>query len=406
MSQAMATTPAATMGAEGVFSSTRPLRVTMVQYALPRYRVPVFREIAGRPGIDFTLVYSEYPGLPNAPADGFKAIKHDSHMFNVFGQEFWWHHPQWSYATREKSDVLVLSWSTRYWSLIPALLRARWNGVAVVLWGHGSSKREARWRTSIRNSVTKLASSVLFYGRRAAKSLVEWGVAPERVFVAPNSLDQSAIRAAREQWVNEAGKVERFRAEKGWKDTPVIIFVSRLDVNNRASMLVEAAEKYVKDGIDVRVLIVGSGDEGPALEKMIKEKKLEKNVLMLGAIYNEVELAGYFLAADVFCYPRNIGLSILHAFGYGKPVVTGDHIPSHNPEIDSLREGYNGLMYKDGDAESLYRTLRKVTDDGELRDTLSRGALETATHAFTIEKMIDGMECAIRYAAMCAEKRG
>lgn len=406
MSQAIATSPATIQDVERVAAGARPLRVTLIQYALPKYRVPVFRELAQRPGIDFTLVYADYPGLPNGAPDGFRAVKTKIHIFTFPRQEFWWHQPQWSYATRERSDVLVLSWSTRYWSLLPALLRAKWNGVPVVLWGHGTSKREARWRYALRNWVTRYASSVLFYGRRAAKSLVEWGVAPERVFVAPNSLDQSAIRAAREQWVNEAGKVERFRAEKGWKDTPVIIFVSRLDVNNRASMLVEAAEKYVKDGIDVRVLIVGSGDEGPALEKMIKEKKLEKNVLMLGAIYNEVELAGYFLAADVFCYPRNIGLSILHAFGYGKPVVTGDHIPSHNPEIDSLREGYNGLMYKDGDAESLYRTLRKVTDDGELRDTLSRGALETATHAFTIEKMIDGMECAIRYAAMCAEKRG
>ena len=40
----------------------------------------------------------------------------------------------------------------------------------------------------------------------------------------------------------------------------------------------------------------------------------------LGSIYDEIELAPWFLTADAFVYPENIGLSILHAFGYGLPV--------------------------------------------------------------------------------------
>ena len=38
----------------------------------------------------------------------------------------------------------------------------------------------------------------------------------------------------------------------------------------------------------------------------------------------------------VVCYPVNIGLSLLHAFGFGLPVVTGNDIGSHNPGIETL----------------------------------------------------------------------
>ena len=116
------------------------------------------------------------------------------------------------------------------------------------------------------------------------------------------------------------------------------------------------------------------------------------------ARYNEEALAPWFLCADAFCYPANIGLSILHAFGYGLPVVTSDRVEAQNPEIEALRHEENGLLYADGDARALAGALKMLFDDRGLRQRLSRAARATVCDRYNIARMVDGMEAAVRCA--------
>ena len=62
--------------------------------------------------------------------------------------------------------------------------------------------------------------------------------------------------------------------------------------------------------------------ELPALQSIAEELDVEQYVRWLGSIYDEAQLAPWFLTADAFVYPGAIGLSVLHAMGYGLPVVT------------------------------------------------------------------------------------
>ena len=45
------------------------LRVNLLYQALPVYRVPVWRALARRPGIDLTVYHGSTPGLPSVEAD-------------------------------------------------------------------------------------------------------------------------------------------------------------------------------------------------------------------------------------------------------------------------------------------------------------------------------------------------
>lgn len=377
-------------------AGARPIRVVMQQPALPKYRVPVFRELASRPGIEYKLVFGEYPGLPNVEPEGFAGEKKPLRMFRILGQEFLWHAGQWSNASRAKADVLILSWNTRYLSLIPTLVRARLAGVRTILWGHGASKRRGGWRVKIMHALTGLAHAVVFYNTIHARRFIEAGFDEKRVFVALNSLDQSAIQAARSAWLDAPGRLDAFREAQGFRG-PVVLFVSRFDRDNRIDLLVEAAKELCRERDDLRVVLVGKGEDEERLRSMIREKGLEGRVLMPGAIYNELDLAPYFLSASVFCYPRNIGLSLLHAFGYGVPVVTGDNLASHNPEIEALRPGENGLFYKDLDAGDLARALREVIGDAPRRERMAAEAHRTIREVFCMPRMVDGFEKAIRY---------
>lgn len=375
----------------------------MQQLALPKYRVPIFRALAERPGIDFKLVYSTYPGLPNVEPVGFKAELRPLKMWRFRRQEFLWHAGQWDFVSRKHADVVILSWSTRYLSLIPGLIRARLCGIPAIVWGHGYSKHERGWAFFARKWVARLAKAVVFYGNTAAERFVESGFDRSRVFVALNSLDQSAISASRDYWLSHPDELREFQRENGLEGRDCVIFVSRLDPDNRVPLLVEAADQLRKRLPSALVLIVGSGLDMDLLKRMVDEKGLHDHVRLLGSIYDERKVGAYYCSSKVFCYPRNIGLSILHALGYGLPIVTGDDIPSHNPEIEAFRDGENGLFYKDGDATSLASTLEKVLTDEPLRASLAAEARRTVEEKFSLEKMVDGFEAAIRH---CVDRKG
>ncbi len=120
--------------------------------------------------------------------------------------------------------------------------------------------------------------------------------------------------------------------------------------------------------------------------------------MFTGAIYEETALAPWFLSSTVFCYPANMGLSILHAFGYGLPVITSDKVESQNPEIEVFENGRNGMHYRHGDVDDLADKIRHILSDPKLLASLSDGARDTVSETYNIPSMVDGMESAIRYA--------
>ena len=107
------------------------IRVAVVQPSLAKYRIPVFRELASRPGIDLAVHYGKAEGIPNVAPEGFRAV--EAPIRAAGGAK--WQQAQVALASRGECDVLVLGWDLHYASLVPALLRARAQRVGTVLWG-------------------------------------------------------------------------------------------------------------------------------------------------------------------------------------------------------------------------------------------------------------------------------
>jgi glycosyltransferase involved in cell wall biosynthesis len=383
------------------------LRLTVQQPALPKYRVPLFAELGRRLGAAVRILHGTSKDRPPSvvPA-GFEAEAVPERQLCLGGRTFLWHQPQWSYATPTRSDVLVMNWNLNYASLVPGLLRARAAGVATILWGHGYSKREAGWRITARRRAARLASALLFYNHGAARAYLEAGFDRERVFVALNALDQAPIQAARARWLGRPAALADFRRRQGIGDGPAILFVSRLDPDNRLDLLVRAAADLRRRRPSVRVLIVGDGPDGPHVRQLVRDLGLEGTVVLAGTIYDEEQLAPWFLSSAAFCYPANVGLSLLHAFGYGLPVVTSDRLAAHNPEIEAFRDGANGLLYRDGDVPSLVAALARLLAEPALADRLGVEALRTVRERFTLDNMVDGFAAAIRHCAGSGRETG
>jgi len=389
--------------AESVFpaadSTERPIRVTFVHPALAKYRIPVFRELARRPGLKVRVVYGEVKGVPNVVPEGFDALALPRWEGRIVRQLVMFQRAEWTYCSPRYSDVVVLRWTPRSITLLPALLRARATSVATVLWGHGYSKSERAWWCAARKWLAKQATALVFYEPRTRDAFVSEGNSPDKSFVALNSLDNREIDEARQWWLSRPDTLSRFRAEQGIAAGPVILFVSRLQPANRVDLLIEATALLLREIPSLKTVIIGNGAaEKARLEKQAASLGITDAVIFQEGIYDERKLAPWFLSANVFCYPSNIGLSLLHALWYGLPVVTSDNLAVQNPEIVALENGVNGLTYQHENVSSLVDRLRRILCDGKLRHSLSAAARRTVEGRFTISNMVDGLEAAIRYA--------
>jgi len=378
----------------------KPIRVALVQPALAKYRIPVFRELANRPGIDLKVYYGERTGLGNVEPEGFESEYAVLRNPEILGQQFLFHGAQWRHATPKSCDVLIINWTPRYLNQWAALLKAKWNGIPTVLWGHGFSKSDRWWWRMARLAVARMGTCLLFYDSDTAESYQAQGWDPQKLFVAGNAIDHSSIEQARTSWQESPGRLQEFQKENQLDGGAVILYVSRLLPQNRLDLLLAATAKLSGQIQGLRTVIIGNGDKQRGhLEALAKKYGISDQTLFLNGIYNEEDLAPWFLSANVFCYPENIGLSILHAYWYGVPLVTSDKRQCQNPEIVVFQDQVNGLAYEHGNMDSLAGALRKLLEDASLRKSMSEAARETVENNYTVERMVDGIESAILYAA-------
>jgi glycosyltransferase involved in cell wall biosynthesis len=380
------------------------IRTFIQQPALPQYRVGVFRELAARPGIQLELVHDQTPDLANVAPNGFRALAAPSKSLSFAGRRLHWQSAMLEGASATRADVLVFSWNLNYLSLVPALLKARREGVGTVLWGHGYTKVDTWYRRWARERVTGLADALLFYDHTHANAFITGGSDPAKIFVAQNALDESPIFAARDSWLARPQDVAAFQRDNAIAGRDVVLFVSRLTAKARVDVLIDAVPSLLRQRPNALVVFIGGGDVEP-WKRRAEALGVSGAVRFLGPVYEEMKLAPWFLSSRLFCYPSGVGLSIIHAFHYGLPIVTDDNFALHNPEIAAMRPGENGLLYRYNDATDLAAKLATLLANEPPRQQMSAAALATARDQFNLKTMVDGFEAAIRYVYARAQQR-
>ncbi len=375
------------------------LRVNLVYQALPEYRVPVWRALAQRPGIDLTVYHGSTPGLPSVKAEGFRAVPIAD--LSPAPLRVMIYPTLLGLASRSKSDVLVAPWTLRSAMLTPALIRARLTGVGTVLWGHGYSKQEHPRKLRWRERQGQRADALVFYDDGTADGFRRRHPRYDGAFVAGNTIDLDAVEDARARhaaagasaaatW-QDLGLGER----KGEQPGPIALHVSRLSDDNGVELLIEATARVR----GMASVIVGAGSREPQLRAFAEIAGVRDRVHFVGDRYGEDDLAPLFDVADFFVYPKNVGLSLIHALAYGVPVLTGDDLASHNPEVHALEDGVNGALFRHGDAGALAEKIQTLFDAPDALADMARAAREGVHRDFPMDRMVDGLEQAIRFAA-------
>ncbi len=370
-----------------------PLRIAICQPALPHYRAPVYALLGAQEGISLTVFAGGRLGgmEPGRGARSYESRIGPLWRLRMLGRALCFQPFQLQIMDPRRFDLVILDWDGNYLSLPVAMALGALRGVPVALWGHGYSKHPGRLRDAIRNAYGRRADAVVLYTHSVAEALAtQEGYARERVFVAQNALDQAPILAAREHWLARPEELQAFARQHRLSPGRTLLFVSRLEAENRVDLLLEATARLCAWDPAVRTVIVGDGAELPRLQALAAELGMQDHVLFAGRIYDDLTLAPWALSASLFCYPQNIGLSILHAFGYGLPVVTCDNIAAQNPEIEALAHGVNGLLYRCEDTDHLAEQCKSILDNPQLRQRMSEAALRTVAERFSLENMVQG----------------
>lgn len=398
-----------------------PIRTIVCEPALAKYRLPAWRELASRPGISLHLEYASDGHVPNVDPVGIDG--HFTPARKVFQRpELFWHPGYLAALDRSPTpDVVILNWNVRFLDNPPAILKARRKKMGIVFFGHGVSKNETPARRNIRNALGRRADCILVYSASAREGLIKEGFEPGRVFVAPNSVDQTDIQAARRDWSARPRDLEAFQRANDLGQSspslpfppPTLIFCARLDPLRKLELLFEALPTIAQSHHGTQLLIIGGGEDEQRLREIAVKFNLlnpanaqSARVRFLGPVYEEKNLAPWFLSSDLMVFPSHMGLSVLHAMGYGVPVLTCNDASKHGPEYDVIRPGINGDVYQDGSVPDLAAKVIALLNDRPKLRAMSADALVTATRDFSIEKMIDGFEAAIRFAHGRRGKRG
>ena len=101
-------------------------------------------------------------------------------------------------------------------------------------------------------------------------------------------------------------------------------------------------------------------------------------------------------AADIYCIPGAVGLSIVDAFHCGLPLVTEEG--DESAEMMYLKDGRNGFIVPRGDIPALADKLLLLLDNDELRKRFSNEARREISENGHIDKLCEGFRDALLYA--------
>ncbi|HCN04898.1 MAG TPA: hypothetical protein DIS79_04700 [Bacteroidetes bacterium] len=165
--------------------------------------------------------------------------------------------------------------------------------------------------------------------------------------------------------------------------TPTIVSFGRLKRYKSVDHIIRALPTIAQTIPDVRLEILGDGDDRRFLENLASELQLTDRITFHGFV-SKTDKIRWLSRAHIAVnasVKEGWGITNLEANACGTAVVSAD-----SPGLrDSVRDGVSGLLYPYGDVNMLSRLVSRVLIDRSERDRLSEGALRWAS-TFTWER--------------------
>lgn len=185
--------------------------------------------------------------------------------------------------------------------------------------------------------------------------------------------------------------VDRLLAGKGWQGMPYLLWAARMIDWKHPELPLETAGYLKKKGLPFHMDIIGGGAMEERIKAMRAEYGLEAEVSLPGFMPPE-KVRTYMEKADIFLFTSDRqegwGAVANEAMNSGCAVLA-DHMIGAVPWL--IRDGENGLIYRDGRKEELFTLAEKLVTDRELCARLGRNAYRTITESWNAENAAESL---------------
>ena len=187
-------------------------------------------------------------------------------------------------------------------------------------------------------------------------------------------------------------------------DKKIILYLGRLIPIKGIDFLIRAFSKLEREFSDVFLLIAGTGPSQNYLKRLASSLKIE-NLFFTCAFVDSFHKNLYYQIAYAVVLPSIYhrtaeawGLVLNEALSYSKPIVATNMVGA---AYDLVKDGENGFMVAEQDADMLYEALKVLVSNPELARRVSCNGKRVIQEKFTIGHMIKSLEDAFNYATKC-----
>ena len=371
-----------------IYMSAKVLKIAIITNAIPVYRKGFYDRLFRRddievkvycqdniPGMNFISTQDQYP-------ENVKIVK----CLSAKKEKIVWQYLPWREIINE-FDVVFVSGNPRIVSDLLFGSYLKLINKKVVLWTMAHSFRGSKFTEGIRLLWSRIFPIIFVYTDKEVEFLRDKGFKNHYILGMNNGLDQNRIDQAILLWPEE--KLQVWKASKGFTNRTVIVSSARLESKNKFELVLKSIPQIVKKIPNLLWCLVGSGFEEENLKKMATEIGIENHISFVGELYDEEKLAPYFLSSQLFIHPAAIGLSMMHAFGYGLPVIIHGQAHLHGPEYGAFTDGLTGKNFIYGDINSLSDKIIEMINAPEERKKIKENVKKIVREQYNVDVMVE-----------------
>lgn len=376
------------------------LKVLLAQRNYPHYRRAIFQRLATHPLLDLTLLYGQQEGpggLANVADDPvIKRVVRPIRFVPGTGRKMCTMPHMLECVRGEHWDVLIVPNDLYCLNLWKTLRTARERKIKICIFSIGFPQYKQWLRDKIRVRLAHWVDAMILYSYAHRHRYINYGVPPEKIFVAANAVDVDSIKGAEAKMTVES--LQEFKVRHGLVGQRVLIHAGRMVENKRVDLLLQSAAKVIKKVPNLKVALLGDGPMTEPWRKMAEELGLADRVLFPGTVVDHDDLCYWFHSSDLCVAPGQQGLISNLSHSYGVPLITSDCERLQGPEIQVFTNGKTGLLYSYENVDDLTDKISSLLLEEERRQQMGRNAREVVFNHFTVENMCQGFIDGIQYA--------
>ncbi len=369
-------------------TASQPIKVAIITNLIPEYRRGFYERLLAEKSLDFTVFCQSYlPGMNIKPIQqelGCKFV--EVPFWGLEKEKLVW---QWLPILQlwQKFDVYIFYGNPRIFSNVIWATLSKLLGKAIIIWGQGHTAGANRRTEQLRLRWWRLFRYILVYSDAEAAYLKDNGFGQKVVIGINNGLDQDQIEKVAACW--EAKQLANWQAQQGITGKIILLSVARLTLKNRFDLVIQALPQLIQQFPNLLWCVIGEGELRASLKTQAQQLGVANYIRWLGSIYHEDDLAPWFLSSKVLVHPGAIGLTLMHAFGYGVPVITHNNQSNQMPEFTALEHDVNGLLFDEGSVASLCEKIIAILNNETMCQRLGRNALTQVKTYFNVQVMVE-----------------